>query len=544
MRSTSKSIIMRNSILLFLLFICNLSIAQVASPPPPPPPPQAKDFIIEEVEVEAPVSDRSQNQTYHSYNYEQSSIYEDYKWIFNKKGSNWNRDCGIIKGNKVLLPCIFKKSTYFETLKKVQLSLEGSYGIYNIETQEWDIPIGYSNISALGKDLYSVKKDGKYGIVDGYNNPIIDFNLSSINKISGLENYVLFTKKNNTSSQYGILNLATRKATVKPIYKSISKLEYENYFKVKNEVDLYNIIDVNGKVRFKKWYKEIYPAQKGRRFYIVKVDEKMGVIDENEKVIVPISYLSINTRPYKDGSYLAKNNKNKFGFITIDGTVTLPFKYDQMKVQGYSDVAISTKNDKCGLIQINSGLPFEIATCDYDDIQKNNNIFIVEQGGKFGIMDLYGKMIVQPKFDLLNALKNKLFIGKEKGKFYLLDSNGTVLNSQAYDDLQIIIDKLKSSYSINFSYLKAKYNGKYAIIDKTGNKITENIFDELAEETNNLVITSKKGKFGVYNILLQKPIVEHEYDQIILRKTGGFYAIKGSEISKITVGRKITIKKL
>jgi hypothetical protein len=540
---------MKNSfVLLFVLIFSNSIIAQVEEPAPPPPPPVQEIMEVPEEEVveeEEPVfMDQSiemeeidsgyrkkQNNKYQT-----TKIYDDYEWFYDKYDSNYRKTYGILKRGNILLPMIFSAQTYNSSgTKQYVLGIDKTFGLYNVQTENWDIPIMYESLSYLNKDLYLAQFNGKQGIIDDNNNQIMDFKWSRIGNIGGLENYIIVTDYSSPVRLSGVYSVTGSKLIIDCNYTRVEKLSTENYFLVTKGNEK-NIIDINDKPRFKTWYDELYVVQGGRKLYIVKEKGKMGIINEEEEKIVPIEYQSIATYPYKDGSYLAQNKQGKYGCITADGTVTLPFEYDQLTKSGYNNM-ITAKNNKCGILQINNGLPYEIATCDYDDIERGDKVFIVEKNKKFGIMDFYGKMITKFDYDLIESLSPEMYIAQKKNNWYLLNSNGSQVNDKSYKDIERIADKAKNqSYysSKKFSYLKVQNsNKKYGIIDKLGSEVVSPMFEDVLGEVKNVVIVKNKSKLGLYDLLKKTMVLPNEYDHIIYNKNG-YYGFKGKEIYLIT----------
>jgi len=503
--------------------------------------------IEEEIAIEAPVP--NYNSTYNTNKkYITERINTDFELVYERYADSYKKKYGVLKKGEMFLPMIFKKSYsyYNPTTNSIILGLGNSFGLYNLELEEWTIPFEYTSLTLMDKNIYIAKKGRKMGILDNDNNIIEEFKWSAIAKIYGLENYVLVTDFSKPASLKGVYSIITNSTTIPAVYKSVTKLSEGNYFKVKNEFDQMNIVDIKNRPRFKTWYDEIYEGKKGRKHYVVKKDEKMGIIDEDEKSIVPIEYQFIKSGAYNDGSYLAKNKEGKYGCLTIDGKVTLPFVYDNMDIQSYGSLAITKQGGKCGIVQVNNGLPFEIATCDYDDISKGQKIFIVEQGGKYGVMDLYGKMKTKLEFDNINVLSNELLVAKKKNKFQLLDMGGAKISEKAYDEIDIVIDHSKKQYSYSaptFTYLKVKIGKKkYALLDKLGNKIEGHYFEDVISESQNMIIVKKDGKLGLFNLLNKKLVVPYEYDQIS-DSNGTLYGFKGNDVYLIST-RNGSVKKL
>lgn len=525
---------MKNLFTLFLVLILSSSMfAQIEEPPAP----QVEEIIEEEAPVfmDQSVEVDEINSSYRSKinkKYETSQIFDDYEWFYDKYGNSYNRKNGILKRGQVLLPMIFSANRYNSyNSKKFIMGIEKTYGLYNVEAENWDIPIMYERLSLLNKNLYSAQLNNRFGIIDGNNTPITDFKWSGITTLSGLENYFIVSDYSQPSRLSGLYSVIAGKLVVPCKYTRIEKIYTENYFIVTKGSER-NIIDINDKPRFKVWYDELHVVQGGRKLYIVKENGKMGIINENEEQIVPIEYQSIATYPYKDGSYLARNKDGKYGCITADGTITLPFVYDQLTKSGYNNM-ITAKNNKCGILQINNGLPYEIATCDYDDISRGEKVFIVEKGEKFGVMDFYGKMLTKFDYDLIEPLSSEIYIAQKKNNWTLLNSNGSSLNDKTYKNIERITDKAKqqSYYNANnFSYLKVQSsNKKYGIIDKLGSELVAPMFEDVMSEATNVVIVKNDNKYGLYDLLKKSMVLKNEYDHIIFDKKG-YYGFKGKDI--------------
>ena len=538
---------MKKLLLLSLMFFIGLNIfAQQVEEAPVEEVMEEEDapvFIDMEVMEESPTPVGSPNYQIDKNKYGTQKIYDGYEWFYLKSTGSYSSKKGILKNGKILLPMIFTASTYSSNRQRhVILALGTSYGIYDLETEKWTVPLVYNNVNYLSKDLYSASKDRRYAIIDANNNAFTKFKWSNISVISGIDNYLFVNDFSSPTKLRGIYNLLTQKMAIPCQYESINKLDNENYFLV-TEAKKFNIVDINNKPRFKNWYDELNYTRGGRKHYIVKKDGKYGIIDADEKQIVPIEYLEIARYPYKDGSHLSRNKDGKYGCINIEGKVTLPFVYDKLSVTGYGNTAISTQGGKCGIIQVNSGLPIEIATCDYDDIAKSEKAFVVKKGDKFCVMDLYGKELTGFEYDGIESISNDFLIAEKKSKWYLLNTSGEALNKKTYKEIAIIINKEKPTnyYSRNkFSYLKIQdKNNKYGIIDKFGNEILAPIFDDILSESRNVFLVKKNGKYGLYNLLKKEVIIPYEYDQIVIDKSE-YFGIKGNSVYKISFQGKVS----
>lgn len=470
-------------------------------------------------------------------------ITNGFKWFYDKNVDSSNRKYGIVSPEgEIVLPNIFSK-TYSSKMQQ-SLELADKEGVFDLEQRKWIVPLRYSSLKSLANDHYLVKENGLYGIVDSEGKVVLDFEWTSYQTISSLENYLIFGLGDYNSRKKGIYSLLEQKVIVPCIYDDISKLYNQNLFKVERG-GLYNVIDMNNTLRFSNWFEKLRTPYRVKNRYIVMIGNRYGVIDSKENYLIPAEYIEISTEGYSDGSYMAQNKEGKFGCITLDGNVTLPFIYDELS-KSRGDNVISAKGGKCGLVKVNSGTPHEISTCDYDDINRSSGVFITKKNGKFGMLDESGNLVLKHKYDELKILSNgdgNPFIDARIGKkHYLLNGEGSQVCKDVARKFDIIgAMSCRSYYSRHFSFLKVQMkNGKYKIIDKVGKSMSEPIFDDIADEYKNTFMVAENGKWGLYHLLSKKMVVASEFDLLIFDKDH-FIGLKGNnaEIIKIR-GTKLT----
>ncbi len=234
--------------------------------------------------------------------------------------------------------------------------------------------------------------------------------------------------------------------------------------------------------------------------------------------------------------------------MRIDGSVTLPFQYDNLKKVNYNSV-FSVQGEKCGLVQINSGIPTEIVTCDYDNVIQNDSDYsiVVERDGKFGILDRYGDQITEIKYSMLEQIKydnGYIYKGALGEDLYLIDQQGQYISDKPFNEIDIIPDyDNSSSYSVKFSYFKVKSGNKYSVIDKIGKSISEEKFDDIAFESKNFLVVKSKNKYAIFNLLDSQMMTGYDYDQIAFEEKKMF-GFKKNEVEQIVIKGQTIEKKV
>lgn len=499
--------------------------------------------VVEEfkdVAVEAPASERFNSGSGYSDNSRFASERLDDNWAIVRDRLANDYTVGLAKNGNLVLPILFRaNSSYSNPLKeqkKVILSIENNYGMFDYGRGKWHIPMAYQNLVVLDNNLLIAKKGERYGVIDFDGKTIINFDWNSITSINE-GNYVIVR---NNQEQSGILNIVTGKLTTPCIYKSLSKNEYSGGFLVSNFSGQKSMISLNNEPMLKNWYDEINPVYK-RRNMIVKKNGKFGIIDDQENIIVPLEYSLIKTYPYNDGSYLAQNAQGKYGCLAIDGRITLPFEYDQLNDASGQSMLISTKDKKCGIVQVNQGLPTEILTCDYDDIRVNKQTFVVTKAGKCGLLDNFGKLIAPLEYDMITTIndreyqQNGLFIAQKGGRYLVLGSLGQKVSDKTYKSISKLTESSSEYYSNKVQGLRFEAdNGKVGVLDLYGQELIAPLYDDIETITKSFIIFKKGKSFGMYNYINKKEIAEPIYDQILYTKKG-YLAVKGVDIYALDV---------
>ncbi len=495
--------------------------------------------IVEDVEPQS--SNRVLTQGYYKFKqkYDTVEINDEYDWFYDKNTGYSDRKYGIVNtSGEIILPNLFKYTYGGDNYNKI-LYIDDKYGLFNLTEKRWSIPIENDDLYGLSANFLVTKKKGKYTIVDFNNKPVTNKEWASVNKVSSFENYVKVSENRNGTIYYGVFSLLEKKLIVPCNYADLYELyNNTNIFKVKDaSTSRYNLINLNNKLLFNNWYDLIETPRDISNRFIVKKDDRYGIVDSSEKIIVPLNYVLISKETYSDGSHLSINGEGKYGFITVDGKETLPFIYDKLENKYGSNNMISIKNSKCGIVRINSGSPQEIISCDYDEITNLKKVLIIKKDGKFGLLDSGGKVIVEPIYEDLEIIGD-MVIAKIKSGFEILNEQGQKITAEKFKDVDIILDESKKSYYNynNFTFLKVKKKNEFQIMDKVGKIMGTATFDDIISEFNNVFIVKKKNKYGLFTLLDNKLLVDYSYDMIT--KTKKFYlGIKGNEVDMLKYQR-------
>ena len=249
-----------------------------------------------------------------------------------------------------------------------------------------------------------------------------------------------------------------------------------------------------------------WSSDKKQDYFYVQINEKVGVIDRNNKEIIPCNYDRV-TLPVNDNKPYCKVWKDgKIGIFNVDnGSEVMPCVYDDViKSNSTNDASLwITKNGvKAGVYDIKDKC--ELIPCIYDNIPeyylKYRPFCRVENKGKAGIYDTkVRKERIAPKYDQIfprGFLSGDYGLIELDGKDGLVDMDGKEMLSCG-----------------KYKYFKY-YGGHYVCVSRD--------IDYQEDEYGDIIKIKKKGKYGVYDCLLQKEIIPCKYDYIGKEREGLF----------------------
>ena len=300
------------------------------------------------------------------------------------------------------------------------------------------------------------------------------------------------------------------------------------------------------KIQQKK--KEYEIAQiKEYKYFVVKENDKYGVINTNGEKIVKTEYDNVKIpnpeKPvficYKDNNTKVFNEKGEEIYTEYKNIEPLRLK-DIASDLTYEKTTLKyADNNKFGIISIDGKKITDAIYEDIDTLQFKEGELLVKQNGKYGVINIKGVTIVNPIYDEINSdkyyeeqleYKKSGYIVKkttdEGYRYGYVDYKGKQIIDTKYNDLYRITDINNENV-----YLICAQNGQYGLL-RNKKKIINNEYQSLTYNDSNNTITALKGKrYGVINID-GKVIVPFEYKQI--DTTGEYiYAVAEDNTTKI-----------
>jgi len=432
--------------------------------------------------------------------------------IVNKKYvycSTFNNGCAIatrfVKGKELfglintksedILPPIFTGLQYMDFGLYV-FKLNGKWGIVN-SNGNIVLPNLYDRISKFDDDLAMIQIKNSatnkgaidttlYGYINSEGRTVLPAEFSFIGK----RNDNISVIKNGNNGAWGLFNWETQE------FNMIENAAYIGPYK--NGLCLMNVGGVLNKSKKKvdggKWgyifadgRKALSPVDylgiRSNNYSVIRKDEKWGLFNLTTfevKMIKNASYLG----PYKDGlctinigglydQSKKKVNGGKWGYINIDGIITLPALYDFIGT-GNENYSVVRRNQSWGLFNLvtHEVKLIEEASClgtCYDGLCRINvgGTYNIEtnkiSGGKWGYYALDKGIAIEPSFSMAKSFSEGIAAIQIESKWGFINKNGEMVVPCEYDDLI-------SSYSDGKGELLM--NDNIYVFDKDGKTIS------------------------------------------------------------------------
>ncbi|AFM03329.1 hypothetical protein Fleli_0872 [Bernardetia litoralis DSM 6794] len=445
---------------------------------------------------------------------------------------------GIIdKTGNIILPLEYKYIGNFENnmaliVKNEKVGVTDTKGKILIEPQ-------YERLS-IENGIIRARKNGKWGIINTKNQPILSFEFQYISTFS--ENNAIIRKNNLwgfLSNQNNIpkviLEPSIKADFVNEVRNGMAKVSSGRYIEedgygTKNAFYKKNgIIKTNGNWVLEQKYSfiedEIFETEPKNELVLIEENNKVGYADKTGQLIVEPLYENIQDN-FSENYYAKKGisqvkKGNLIGYINHLGKEILPLEFSKVNdFYGIYDVkdavtVAQKQNKKYGTIDRHNNviIPFEYDFIGMDN--RNDTLSFVKQNNKWGVINPFGKTVVplnyssvkylqktstkealievfldssvisyldkKGKFNTENPNKN-LIIAKQNGKFGVkTDPNSeTFLINPTYDFIEEFGEIGKTSWAkIGIKDPKNSKQMLYGIIDNKGKLILNTDYLEI-----------------------------------------------------------------
>ena len=325
---------------------------------------------------------------------------------------------------------------------------EYKYGVVDEEGVVY-IPVNYDNISLFKEgsnyrdNVYKCQRNGKLGLVNAQDIILLQCEYSSI-KHSGEYVYLVKNGKNGYAELKGTDEV---KSLIPCIYDKL-----ESYSKDAPMRATYN--------------------------------GKEGMIDGNNKIIIPFEYSNIG-KFYNVGAYNMAwvEQDGKYGIYNIDGTVIQPWDIE-----------------KAYVMNENSGTTY----LTFDDFPDSSTPYIhIVGNGMTGVLSgkTY-KTVIPCKYGYISPIINERAFYKANNKWGIMDIQNNSIQDAIYDKIKINNNWLSDAFTTEGIFQDNMYvfiGDKQGMIDKNGKAFIPVKYDSLGVFSENMIVAKCGNLYGYIN---------------------------------------------
>lgn len=312
----------------------------------------------------------------------------------------------------------------------------------------------FDDASMFDKNIAIVRNQEKFGVINTDGKIIVPIEEKEIKILS--HQFVAYRK----DTAWGMVDLEG-KVQINAKYKSIEQIDNQLYtFKSRSLLGVYSA--VNNRIIDVK-YKTITKTKLG---ILVQHDNLFGILDSTLNTTIEPIYALIDVFP----TIILAKTKDLWGVIKFDGTVLVPFEYMAYKFYTPDLVALKTKKggwlmyviSQNKLLKTEEQESFTILENDFimlnkshrhgviskmgntilgqtfSNIHLNENLFLVEQAGRWGLFDITGAMVIPTIHAKLFPFKKNIAIFESESGKGVISSKGKVLVKPIFKDISIV----------------------------------------------------------------------------------------------------------
>jgi len=300
--------------------------------------------------------------------------------------------------------------------------------------------------------------------------------------------------------------------------------KYNDFFITFNQ-GISTIYNQNLKVVFRGKYDDVDFGLQGN--YIVKKNQKYGVVTANNQIVIPFKYDEIYN--LANGYKVTLNEKE--GVVNNKGKLIIPLKYEDISQQ--NNCYKATLDGKEGILSLDNKtlIPFMYQQLQLDNFNTETLIVAKNEENKVGFINTKNEWVISPIYRLASPFQNGLaFVRDEQKKSMLINTKGEVVIKgfdvlEYYNSNIIVVRDYRWNYSV--------YNYKGELLD-VYNSFYENHYGEQVHQV------SKQGKYGFIDGN-NKVIIPLEYEGANELREGLIPVIKNDKWGCINLKNEIVI---
>jgi len=297
----------------------------------------------------------------------------------------------------------------------------------------------FTEAHLFNEGLALVAVSGKFGFIDESGKIVIEPAYSGAGDFhEDLAMIEVHTR--NAVYGWGFIN-KKGEIVIEPTYDQV--FDFKGNFAVVKVGNKCGVINKNGNIIVKIKYDQLFIAEGNEGLFAAQFDEKYGLLDAGEKVIMPFDYEWIGE--YVDELILV-TQKGMCGFANTKGKVAIGLSYDFASDfhEGLAAVCIGEKyspvRGKCGFINEKGQIVIQLTYDGAGDFSEG--LAPVMLNGQWGVINSKNELIIQPTDKYIYTFSDGLAFIEQDSKKGFIDSEGKMVLTipDFYDELGYTTD--------------------------------------------------------------------------------------------------------
>jgi hypothetical protein len=279
----------------------------------------------------------------------------------------------------------------------------------------------------------------------------------------------------------------------------------------------YGLIDINNKIILPIKYKYIKPLGT-LRYAVENDDEKIALYNEDGSKVTEFVIDSVSTF-YKNYAIVYQDHLQ--GLIDREGVTKLEVKYRSIKISEDGKVFAQVPNEWSFVSEKNETLK-QVFTDEINPL--NEKLFYFKKGNRRGILDADLNEVIAPLYESITQIDQGRYLVRANGKAGVIDDRNKTVIPFLLDSLiysynsycafthgrgwQLLDINAKNLSSRFYQLLRPLADGNflvkdknfYGIISNKGQEIVHCVFDSISTSVANLISVKFRGKYGVINL--------------------------------------------
>ena len=326
---------------------------------------------------------------------------------------------------------------------------DGKYGL--IDTNGTQIAnCEYDSITALKgvENSLLTEKDGKLGIIDNVGSVIIDNKYEEIEPISDRfeDGYIV----KNENGKYGVITY-TKTVAVEEKYDDIKNVYGGGKYYIVKENDNWEVIDTDKNKYLAGDYDDIVSIASENA--IIQNDGNYGVVSiASGDSIIDTKYGSIM---FTEGNRYIVEDNNKYGIVDDTNKVLVDLKYANISYRATGNFYEGMNSNHTSDL-LDSELNVKLSNVIISEVNESKGYVKVRDNDAYKYYNF--KLEEKSNKEILSS--NTIFLSRnEEGKYGFVDKNGNVVVNYIYDDAREQND---------YGYASVKQNGLWGAVDSQG----------------------------------------------------------------------------